>query len=420
MLTLFKQNKKYRMLLMYQFFSGIGGGIFSIFIMLAVHLIYGNPIYTGIAGFLIAFPRIMSFAVGPIVDRRNKVNIMRITTLLEFLVLALLAFTPLQENLGVLFMFATILVYNMAALFENPAGTAYLPQIVREDEIMQANSFINIVALVGGIAVAAVLFISLGGGNNINFIYGFSAVFLAIAFLFSLFLKNPVKKENVENLVSPKYMTDLKEGVRFIRHNVLLYITIAAVAMSFFGEIVMVNRPMFVEYYIGSQGYVALVAMAIIGGIIASTFVGTSGNKFKLGRFIFILLMLLSVARFIFAFVLPVSYTGGLVTSIASAALASSLGIVFESLNQKIPPENMVGRVDTIVTTFRAIFVAIGALIGGFVGSLVPSVDYIFIFYGVGYFIIGVFMISVPQMRKLPMMNEIERRKNSVAPRDDL
>ena len=410
MLTLFKQNKKYRMLLMYQFFSGIGGGIFSIFIMLAVHLIYGNPIYTGITGFLIAFPRIISFAVGPIVDRRNKVNIMRFTTLLEFVALALLALTPLQESLGVLFMFAIILVYNMAALFENPASTAYLPQIVKEDEIMQANSFMNIVALVGGIAVAAVLFISLGGSNNFSFIYGFSAVFIAIAFIFSLFLKNPVKKESVEN-VPPKYMADLKEGVRFIRHNVLLYITIATVAMSFFGEIVMVNRPMFVEYYIGSQGYVALVAMAIIGGIIASTFVGTSGNKFELGRFIFILLMLLGVVRFIFAFVLPISYAGGLVTSIASAALASSLGIVFESLNQKIPPENMVGRVDTIVTTFRAIFAAIGALIGGFVGSLVPSVDYIFIFHGVGYFVIGVFMISVSKMRKLPMMNEIERQK---------
>ena len=411
MLTLFKQNKKYRMLLMYQFFSGIGGGVFSIFIMLAVHLIYGNPIYTGIAGFLIAFPRIISFAVGPIVDRRNKVNIMRITTLLEFLVLALLAFTPLQENLGVLFMFAIILVYNIAALFENPAATAYLPKIVKEEEIMQANSFINIVSMVGGIAVAAVLFISLGGDNNFIFIYGFSAVFLALAFLFSLFLKIPVKEGNAENVVSPKYIEDLRGGVKFIRHNILLYVTIAAVAMSFFGEIVAVNRPMFVEYYIGSQGYVALVVMAIIGGIIASTFVGTSGNKYQLGRLIFNLLMLLGVVRTIFAFVLPVSYMGGLVVAVASAALAQSLGIVFRSMNQKIPPENMVGRVDTITTTCEAIFVAIGALVGGIAGSLVPSVDYIFIFHGVSTFLVGMFMIGVPQMRKLPMMNEMERQK---------
>ena len=411
MLNLFKQNKKYRMLLMYQFFSGIGGGVFSIFIMLAVHLIYENPIYTGIAGFLIALPRIISFAVGPIVDRRNKVNIMRITTLLEFLVLALLAYTPLKESLGVLFMFAVILVYNIAALFENPAGTAYLPKIVKEDEIMQANSFTNIVALTGGIAVAAVLFISLGDDNNFSFIYGFSTVFLAIAFIFSLFLKNPAAKENAEKPAPPKYIADLKEGAGFIRRNILLYIIIAAVATSFFGEITAVNRPMFVEYHIGAQGYIAIVVMAIIGGLIASVFVGTFGNKFKLGRFIFILFMILGTVRVAFAFVLPASYAGGLVISVASAALATSLAIIFNSLNQKIPPENMVGRIDTIDTTFKAIFVAIGALAGGFLGSVVPAVDYIFIFHGISYIVIGVLIICVPGIRKLPAMNEVERQK---------
>ena len=413
MLTLFKQNKKYRILLMYQFFSGIGGGVFSIFIMLAVHLIYENPIYTGIAGFLIAMPRIVSFAVGPIVDRRSKENIMRITTLLEFLVLALLAFTPLQESLGVLFMFAVILVFNIAALFENPAGTAYLPQIVKEDEILQANSFINIVALIGGIAVAAVLFISLGDDNNFTFIYGFSTAFLAIAFIFSLLLKNPGLKESAEKAekaASPKYIADLKEGARFIRRNILLYITIAVVAMDFFGQITSVNRPMFVEYHIGAQGYIAIVVMAIIGGLIASVFVGSMGNKFKLGRFIFVLFMLLAITRFVFAFVLPVSYAGGLVTSIASAALATSLGIIFGSLNQKIPPENMVGRVNTMSTTFVAIFTAVGALAGGFLGSIVPVVDHIFIFQGASYVLIGALLMLVPSFRRLPMMNEIKKQ----------
>ena len=416
MLALFKQNKKYRILLMYQFFSGIGGGVFSIFIMLAVHLIYENPIYTGIAGFLIALPRIVSFTVGPIVDRRSKINIMRITTLLEFLVLALLAFTPLQEYLGVLFMFAVILVFNIAALFENPAGTAYLPQIVKEDEIMQANSFINIVALIGGIAVAAMLFISLGDDNNFSFIYGFSTVFLAVAFIISLFLKNPAEKESVEKAekaekaAPSKYIADLKEGVRFIRRNILLYTTIAVVAMGFFGEIVAVNRPMFVEYHIGAQGYIALVVMAIIGGLIASVFVGSMGNKFKLGRLILALFIFLGITRFVFAFTLPVSYAAGLVTSVASAALATSLSIIFNSLNQKIPPENMVGRIDTMSTTFRAIFVAIGALAGGFLGNIVPAVDYIFIFHGISYIVIGVLITCVSRIRKLPAMNEIEKQ----------
>ena len=233
---------------------------------------------------------------------------------------------------------------------------------------------------------------------------------MAAAFVFSLLLKNYVSKEKAEKAAPSKYIADLKEGAGFIRRDILLYIIIAAVATSFFGEITAVNRPMFVEYHIGAQGYIAIVVMAIIGGLIASVFVGTFGNKFKLGRFIFTLFVVAGIVRIAFAFTLPVSYMGALIISVASATLATSLSIIFSSLNQKIPPENMVGRVDTIDTTFKAIFVAIGALAGGVLGSVIP-VDYIFILHGVSYIAIGVFIILVPGIRKLPNMNGIERRQ---------
>ena len=409
MLELLKQNKMYRIFLAYQFFSSIGSTMFSMFILLSVHLIYENPIYTGIAGFLMAAPRIFSFTVGPIVDRRNKVTIMRLTTLLEFLVLALLAFTPLLDNLGVMFMFAVIFVYNTAALFELPAGTALLPQIVPEEKILEANSLINIIAMAGGIVIGAVLFTSLGGEVDFGFLFGFSAVFLAATFIFSLFLKNPATKENMAK-VPLRYLADLKAGAKFIRHNILLYVTIAVVAMNFFGEISYVNRPMFLEYHVGAQGYIVVVLMGLIGGIIASYFVGMVGNKFKLGRFAFVLFALASIVRIAFVLILPIQYVGGLVAMVLFAALSSSLGIIFTSLNQKIPPEDMVGRVNTISTTFISIFVAVGALAGGFLGNVVPVVDHIIIFQGASYVFIGAFLIFVPSFRRLPTMNEIKKQ----------
>ena len=204
MLKLFKQNKMFRVLLVYQFFSSIGGAMFSMFILLSVHLLYQNPIYTGIAGFLMAVPRIASFAVGPIVDRRNKITIMRLTTFLEFLVLALLAFTPLVEHLGVWFMFAVIFAYNIAALFENPAGTALLPQTVREEEILQANSLIEIVAMAGGVIIGIVLFSSLRGEVNFSFLFGFSAVFVAFSFASSLFLRGTAAKKRRKKILLHK------------------------------------------------------------------------------------------------------------------------------------------------------------------------------------------------------------------------
>ncbi|MCL2378388.1 MAG: MFS transporter [Defluviitaleaceae bacterium] len=407
MLGLFKQNKMFRVLLTYQFFSSIGGAMFSMFILLSVHLIYHNPIYTGIAGFLMAAPIIFSFAVGPVVDRRNKVKIMRITTFIEFLVLSLLAFTPLQEQFGVMFMFAVILTYNIAALFEAPAGTALLPQIVQDEKILEANSLINIVAMVGGIIIGAVLFTSLAGEINFSFLYGFSAVFLAMAFIISLFVKNTTVVESTEKPPSSNYLQDLKEGAKFIRRNILLFTIMAIVIMDFAGEIAYVNRPMFLEYHAGAQGYVLYALMGLVGGVVASYFVGMLGNKFKIGRLSSVLFVLAGIVRVVFALAVPRQLIWGLITMVVYVALASAVDTVFSSLNQKIPPKDMVGRVSTISRTFIAVFVALGAFVGGFLGRIVPAVDYIFIFQGVSYVVIGFGLVLLPSVRKLPKMNEI-------------
>ena len=408
MLKLLKQNKMFRVLLSYQFFSAIGGAMFAMFILLSVHLIYENPIFTGIAGFLMAAPRMISFSVGPIVDRRNKVAIMRLTTFLEFLVLALLAFTTLKESFGVLFMFAVIFVYNMAALFENPAGTALLPQIVLEDEILQANSIINIIAMAGGIIIGVVLFSAVRDEVNFTFLFGFSAVFIALAFLCSLLLKNLGVKKAANS--KPNYARDLKEGAKFIKSNLLLYAIIAVVAMSFFAEISYVNRPQFLEYYVGAQGYVVFVMMTLIGGIIASSVVGKIGDRFKLGWLVFVLYILTATARIVFVLVLPRHHIGGLIMAIMFSALAASISIIFTTLNQKVPPENMVGRVDTITSTFVAIAATVGALIGGFLGSVVPVVDHIIIFQGLSYIAVGVFLFLIPSFRRLPRLNEVKKQ----------
>jgi len=411
MINLFKQNKMYRIYLLYYFFSAIGSAMFSMFILLSVHLLYENPIYTGIAAFLMAAPRIVSIAVGPMIDRRNKIMIMRLTTLLEFLVLALLAFSPLLDSLGVLFMFAVIFVYNVAALFERPASTALLPQIVPEEKILEANSLLEMVAMAGGIVIGSVLFISLGGEVNFRLIFGISAAFLGLTFFFSLLLKSSVgsdAKENTKEASKPKYMADLREGIKFIRGNILLYIIIAVIAMDMVGEISYVNRPMFLEYHVGAQGYIVFTLMGLVGGIIGSYFAGRLGNKYRLGRFIFVLFLLAGIVRIIWALVVPVQYIGGLVTIVLFLALMEVLGVFFTTLNQKIPPRNMVGRVNTISTTCVSISVMIGALLGGFLGSVVPVVDHIFIYQGISYIVFGFLLMLVPSIRRLPKLNEIK------------
>lgn len=407
MVNLFKQNKMFRVYLMYQFFSSIGGAMFSMFVLLSVHLIYNNPIYTGIAGFLITLPRIVSFAVGPIVDKRNQVTIMRLTTLLEFSLLAMLAFTPLQLNIGIMFTFAVIFFYNVAALFEEPASTALLPKIVDEDSILTANSLIQIVAMTGGIGIAIILYSSLADDINFSFLYGFSAVFLSLAFLSSLFFKIANKQNAKTEKID--YIADLKEGAAFLKGNVLLLIVIATIALGFFGEITYINRPQFLEYHVGAQGYILFTVMSLVGGIASSYIINKYGNATTVSKFIFVLFILAGAMRIVFTVLVPIRLASALVAMAAYTAMASAAGMVFMTLRQKMPPNNMVGRISTISTTFVAIAVTIGALVGGFLGNVVADTGHIFIFQGSMYFVIALLLMLSPTFRKLPSFGEIKK-----------
>jgi len=408
--TLLKENKMFRVFLCYQIFSGLGGGILSIFMLLSVHMLFENPMYTGIVGFLGAAPHIISFVVGPVIDRNNKAVIMRVTTFVEFGVVALLAFTPLLEQLGVVVMFVVAGVFSSAALFEVPASTALLPQIVDEKQILQANSLIQIVGMAGGLVIGVAMFFVLGGeAMDFGVIYGFSAVFLVVAFLSSLFIKDVSSEKKPADPTPHSYGKDLKEGAKFICNNVLLFVIIAIVAMFFVAEMANVNRPAFAEYHIGAQGYVVLTLAALAGGIAASGLMGAFGKKSRMGRLFFATFMITGVARIAFALVLPESYFGGVAVIMFYAAVGSMTGIAFRSLLQKIPPKDMVGRVNTIETTCRTVFIAIGALVGGFLGGVVSDVAHMFIFQGIALLAIGLFVLLVPSIRKLPKMDDIQQ-----------
>jgi len=409
MKELLKENGQFRIFMIYQMFSGLGNGIFSLFMLLSVHLIYENVIYTGIAGFLMSMPLIFSFAVGPIVDRSKKVKIMRITTLFEFGVIALLALTPLLDNLGVLFMFAVILVFSVAAMFEAPSGRAVLPHIVKEDEILQANSLINIVSLLAGIMLAVLLLSVLGEGNNLQLIFLLSMGFLGVSFLFSLILRDPNEKTDTKKRILQNYRADLFKGMKFLRKNVLLFFIVADIALAFLGQASYVNRPAFIEYYAGARGYIILTVVMMTGGLIASSMVTPLGKRLRVNQLLFVFYLFGGVTRIVFVLVLPVSFYLAIALTLVNAAVLSASDMVEKSLAQKIPPKDMVGRVDTISTSFTAISIALGALAGGFLGSVVSDVAYIFIAQGIILAAASFYFFLVPAIRKLPVFNDIVR-----------
>ena len=411
MIDLLKENKTFCRLVVYRVFSALGGGVFRLFMLLSVHLLYENPIYTGIASFLMMAPHFFSFAAGPVIDRANKVKAMRWTTLIEFIAVGLLAFISFQGSVHVLFMFAVILLYTVAQVFEAPAGNAFLRKIVDECEIMKANSLINIAVTVGGLIVAALLLGALDGDVEHSFIYALSAVFLVLCFIVSFFLKDitarveDLQKENAFK----KYFAELKEGSRYVsRTKFLLYFLIAGIAASFFMDVAYTNMPEFATTHVGAQGYVVLTVATLAGALVSSVIAGLVGDKFRVGMLVCFVWILAGVLRIGFAYTLPVSYIGGLAILFGYFTILGFSGMLRNTLIQKTPKENMVARVVTVHTTLISVAGALGALAGGFIGGVVSSLTHVFVLHGAIYILLGIVLILSPSIRKLPRVNEIK------------
>ena len=420
MKELMSSNKQFRFFAIYQLFSGIGNGMFGFFMLLGVHLLYRNPVYTGISAFLFGLPFIVAFIAGPLVDASNKVKIMRITSFVEFVALAVLvAFTVFGE-IPVLVMFAVILGFSVAALFEGVSGNAFLRQIVDEDKLLEANSAINVISLVGGLGVAAAMFRMVAEDRlDFTIIFGLSMVFVALAFLLSFFLRDTGIRSTLKgdgdgngDEKSHSYFANLKEGAAFLKHSVLLFFLMGTTVRMFIMEAAYVNMPAFVEHHWGARGYILLAVMSMIGGLFASIIVGRFGKHLRVGQFLFMLLLLAGAVRIVFAYLLPESLTGSQGLHILYATIGSSMGIVSGTMAQKLSPKDMVARVGTLSTTITAISTAIGALFGGWLGGIVADTGNIFVIQGAVYIVVSICLILVPRVRHLPKMNELEEVTN--------
>ncbi|MCL2286770.1 MAG: MFS transporter [Firmicutes bacterium] len=415
MLKLFAQNSNFRSMLMFSTFGGIGRGMFSIFMMWAVHALYQNPMYTGIAGFMFGLPLVISFVVGPFIDRWNKAKVLRAVEFTKFVIVTLILLSYIFFNPGVWFLFISILVFSIATLFGGPAFTALLPKVVDGDDLVKANVMMNITAIVGGLGVAAGLMILLANDGDFAWIYGLNAAMLFIAVLFTLLLRysepaTTLSKE--KKSVVKAYFDELKLGFSFAKTKVMLPLVSAIVAMGIFANAANVNFPMFAEVHFGAAfGFILLSALALTGDLIGSILCRAVASVFTLGKILIIGFFMTGAVRILFVNVIGINLVGGVLIYVLYVGFVSTIGIFYHILLQKLPPKDIIGRVATTSTSLTAIATTVGALVGGLLGTHF-DVDTVFIIQGSSYIVIGV-LLCFSHIRKLPKIKEIGKSGDS-------
>ncbi|MCL2415248.1 MAG: MFS transporter [Defluviitaleaceae bacterium] len=413
MIALFKNNSNFRSFLVFKAFSGIAGNIFSIFILWVIHAKFQNPMYTGLAGFMTATPAIASFAAGPLIDKFNKVYLLRITCLAQLLSVSLLLMFSASYWAGIWFFLINIFIFNLARMVSFPAGVALLPMIVSGEDLIKGNAAVKIISTIGGLGIGIALFFMMENNEGFIAVFAINAAVLLAALIVSAFMNNP--KSVISDTKSNKsYFGELKSGMIFSRRGVMLHLLVALVSLNLFAEVASVNLPMFAELHANSaSGYILLVVIASAGGMIGPIVSGFVGKRFGL-RKIFIMGFIFSgIIRLAFVAVIAHSFIASLLLHLLFAGLVSVVGIFAQTLTQKLPPQNLVARVNTIKTSLYNIAASLGALAGGIIGTVFRSADSAFVLHGISYIVAGLLLCLSGHVKGLPKINDVKSIANN-------
>jgi MFS family permease len=329
--------------------SLLGDGILLVALAWQVYALSGAPAAMSVVGFALSLPQIATLLFGGVIsDRFDRRKIILGTDLVRGAVLAILAGLSLTGRIEVWQIVALVAVYGAASGFFGPAFDSVVPQLVVEDELVQANAldqFVRPAALqMAGPALGGVL-IALGGAGTA---FAVDTATFAVSALCLLAMRPVVSNPGDEEPGS--IWAELKEGFAYVRSNVWLWGTFVAATFAYLLFIgpTEVLLPFVVKNELhGSAGDLGVIlASGGIGAIAAALIVGQRGMPKHYMPFIYVC--------WTFATLAVAGH--GLATTSWHLAVACALvngleaagTIAWATAKQTLVPDELLGRVSSV------------------------------------------------------------------------
>ena len=301
---------------------------------------------------------------GPLVDRWPRVRVMVGSDVFR-LALALTLALWHDAPAGV---YAIAFGMSVGAVFFNPAASSVLPSLVRDDELVAANSGIWTAAVLSQIALAP-----LAGFLVVSVGYGPAFAINAVSYAFSALVIRGLRVSDPDPVGRRRLLADAREGLRVLIGNRLLRALatgqlLAALSAGATSALLVVLA----EEHLGvtGSGYGLLIAAigvgAAVGPLVLLRFIGNPRRPvFVFGPFALrgvLDLVLASIAA------LPVA-----VASLVLYGVGTSTGAVtFNSMLQGEAPEQVRGRVfatmDVLWQGGRLVSLGVGGVLADLYG----------------------------------------------------
>ena len=327
--------------------SLIGDGILLVALAWKVYELSNKPSSMAVVGLAMTIPHVGLLLLGGVVsDRFDRRRVMIASDAIRGTAIGVLGVLTVTGHLRLWHVFVLVAVYGAGTAFFGPAFDALVPDIVHDDNLVQANAIEQFARpaahglagpALGGLLIAT-------GGSGIAFLVD-SATFLA-SMACLLRVRTPAAAVATEEVA---VLDDVKEGFRFVRANPWLWATLLAATFAYllFTGPVDVLLPYLVKNDLNAgAGTLGLIlAAGGIGAIGAALAVGTFGTPKRGMTFIYLAWTVSTLA--LVGYGLARNAWHAALVCFVFNALETAGTVVWLTTKQRLVPRALLGRVSS-------------------------------------------------------------------------
>jgi MFS family permease len=425
MRSLFR-NRTFRRLFIGRLITNAGDSAYAVAAMWLAFELGGSSFYTGLAGFLTMLPQTLQFLAGPLVDRWQLRRILVATQVAEGL---LVLCVPVAYVMGWLSVWVVLVVMPLLSLinqFVYPAQQAALPRVVEKDDLVEANSAFSFAyqgvdfafTALGGIVVALVGAIALYVLDSVTFLAAM-LVFLGVRippaeteseFDVETDAESDTDQTDGLSAAIEEYRTQLLDGIGYVRGSVLVWVLAGSLIVNATIGSTLAVLPAYAQANGGSDAYGFLLA-TVVGGMLVGSLAATPLKRFSLAK--------LSIGGFVFSGTawLAAVIIGWFPATMALFFLAwipvGATNVIFAAMIQSVVPEDLMGRVSSVLSSASVGAMPLGSLLGGIGGDALGTTP-VMTTAGFGFLCIAFCWLAHPLLRDIAKADELDAEKHGL------
>lgn len=314
---------------------------------------------------------------GAIADRFNRRNLMVLFDGASCLIAVIFAVFLAAGDPSITLIGVVMVLMSIINTVEQPNNQACIPTLVPESELVRANGVITGVGAIAPLA-APVLGSIIYSAFGLDLVVQVSAVAFLLTALLELAIEMPFTKLPQTQHIIPTIIGDLKRGFTYVfreNHYILKVMTLAAGLNLFLVPFVLVGFPYLLKVTMGSSNTMFGIAQTVIevSTILGALGIGLLGKRMRMNNLsiwlgvvaTLIIPMAIAVVPSLLMSGFWTSYLMFIGAAVPILAVITMLNIYAISVIQKETPNEMLGKVMSIVIAVAQCAAPLGQFVFG-------------------------------------------------------